>query len=414
MSITPVSIFIRASDNIILFEANFNELNPELHTLSILDVHSSELSNLWDQVRSSYERSLNFLENSEEVEPGDLDVIASKYHVTYLSYIKCLGNINEKLNAIRITMNESNSPGNNSNNSGQENHNLVLPPCDIDTFMGDYITWPAFRDLFTVLYIQSSRLSNIERMCHLIRHTDGEARDIVSKCPLSNEGFEVAWCNLRETYENPRMLVNNQLKLLFNLPSFDKESSVALKSLQRGINGFLSAMTMYKIPTIGWDPIIVFICIQRLPSATVSLWEQSIKDKSTLSMWRDLNLFLTERIQTLDYLNDIKGDNFQNICNEETTSSNIITCILCPNIRHFLRNCQRFKSLSVPDRISVISKYNYCINCLSKTHHVSNCRSSNNCIVCNDRHHSMLHSSPFNMTTAGQNSAEVFRPRVCG
>ena len=150
MSITPVSIFIRASDNVIQFEANFNEIQPELHTLSILEVHSSELSNLWDQVRSSYERSLIFLENSEEVEPGDLDVVASKYHVTYLAYIKCLGIINEKLNAIRTNMKESNSP---NNNSGHENHSLVLPPCKVDTFMGDCNTWPAFKDLFTVLYI---------------------------------------------------------------------------------------------------------------------------------------------------------------------------------------------------------------------------------------------------------------------
>ena len=56
--------------------------------------------------------------------------------------------------------------------------------------------------------------------------------EIVSKCPLTNQGFDIAWRNLTETYDNPRMLVNDQLKSLFALPFLDKETSSGLKSLQ--------------------------------------------------------------------------------------------------------------------------------------------------------------------------------------
>ena len=120
----------------------------------------------------------------------------------------------------------------------------------------------------------------------------------MSKWPLTNSGFDIAWRNLREAYDNPRMLVSNQLKTLFGLPFYDKKTSANLKFIQRGINGCLTAMSTYDISTQSWDPILVFLCIQRLPSNTVHLWEQSVKDKSALSLWKDLDRFLTERAQT--------------------------------------------------------------------------------------------------------------------
>jgi len=33
-----------------------------------------------------------------------------------------------------------------------------LPPCDTDVFTGDYLRWPTFRDLLTVIYINNPRL----------------------------------------------------------------------------------------------------------------------------------------------------------------------------------------------------------------------------------------------------------------
>lgn len=78
-------------------------------------------------------------------------------------------------------------------------------------------------------------------MCHLIRNTISDAKDIVYKYPLSNIGFDMA-CKLRASYENSRMLVNIQVKILLNLPILDKETCVGLETLQRGINSCLSGL----------------------------------------------------------------------------------------------------------------------------------------------------------------------------
>ena len=81
------------------------------------------------------------------------------------------------------------------------------------------MTWPTFRNLFTALYINISRLSKIEKVFHLIQKTEGDARNIVSNAPLTNQGFNIAWKYLAAQYENNRIQVNEQLKILFDLPN---------------------------------------------------------------------------------------------------------------------------------------------------------------------------------------------------
>ncbi|XP_037806234.1 uncharacterized protein LOC119600209 [Lucilia sericata] len=413
MSVTPLNEFIRASDALVTFGAMFNDLGEEIHNVYTLEIQGEEIRRLWEEVRTSYTACLKFFETSASSKSSDVDVAASKYQTTYMAYFQCLGSINQKMDKFKRDSKNSNSSAVNLN-CGNSEHNLTLPPCDVDTFGGDYVSWPTFRDLFTAIYINSSRLSNIERLCHLIRKTEGEAKDIVTKYPLINESFDLAWRDLKETYENTRMLVHNQLKLLFGLPSFDKESITALKTLQRGINSCLTALSIYKIPTENWDPIIIFICIQRLPRSTVILWEQGVKDKSVLSTWHDFDNFLTERIQTLQCLHDLKETNSTDVessVHSYDATSSKPSCILCPNQSHFLRNCRKFKNLSIMERISTVNKYNCCSNCLSRTHNVSNCKVNSNCFICNNRHHSMLHIQHTEMPSVSteQNSGAVLR-----
>lgn len=111
-------------------------------------------------------------------------------------------------------------------------HGLSLPPCDIDAFHVDFISWSTFRDLFTVIYVRNSRLSDIERLCYLIRKSSGRAKEIVYKFPLTSRSFELAWRAWKNTY-NPRMPVNDQLKKLFNISDLEHETRLGLKTTAR-------------------------------------------------------------------------------------------------------------------------------------------------------------------------------------
>ncbi|XP_061397608.1 uncharacterized protein LOC133333309 [Musca vetustissima] len=182
-------------------------------------------------------------------------------------------------------------------------------------------------------------------------------------------------------------------------------------------------MAIYDVPTDGWDPILVFLCLQRLPKQTVTLWEQSVKNKSALSSWNDLDNFLTERVQTLTCLRDIKGiddskkvdskkvrTHFTNASSSRSTCSTTSnrsspekSCVLCPSQSHHLRSCPEFRNRSLSDRFSLVKRHHCCINCLSRGHDVKNCSSTHSCAKFNRRHRTLLHREAFPVTITASN-----------
>jgi len=72
--------------------------------------------------------------------------------------------------------------------------------------------------------------------------------------------------------------------------SIAQDSGAALKELQRtsGVNIDI------------WDPILVYMCSTKLPKHTLSLWEQSIQNKSEIPTRLELDSYLTERHRTLE------------------------------------------------------------------------------------------------------------------
>jgi len=56
--------------------------------------------------------------------------------------------------------------------------------------------WSTFRDLFTAIYINNPSLTPVEKLFHLNAKTSGDAHNIVSSSPLTNDGFRLAWAYL--------------------------------------------------------------------------------------------------------------------------------------------------------------------------------------------------------------------------
>ncbi|XP_065356180.1 uncharacterized protein LOC135950572 [Calliphora vicina] len=124
-----------------------------------------------------------------------------------------------------------------------------------------------------------------------------------------------------------------------------------------------------------------------------------------------MDAFLTERIQTLECLRDIretpqtKVPSVQKVKTHHVNSaSNSHFCVLCKNQSHFLRDCKRFKNLSVSERFSTIKRHHCCVNCLSRTHEVRNCTSVHSCSTCQKRHHTLLHRSTSSSDDSTENS----------
>ncbi|XP_075150882.1 uncharacterized protein LOC142224991 [Haematobia irritans] len=284
----------------------------------------------------------------------------------------------------------------------KSNSSMTVPPCDTQIFHGDYVNWPSFRDLFTAIYINNRKLSSVEKLYHLFQKTSGEAREINRNVPLTSEGFDIAWGNLKNQYENKRILINNQLRILFNLPHCSHETSAGLKKLQREITNCVSVLKLFKIDIGSWDPIFVYQCSSRLPKLTLSLWEQSIAKDGEIPKWDDLNNFLTERFHALEGVSEILGandagsrqkyNNFEKSKQYKVHHTKVKSqkCTLCKG-NHNLKSCPKFMNADFKCRLTAVKKSNACLNCLSQGHRAVECTSKSSCNKCNLKHHTLMH-----------------------
>ncbi|XP_059221530.1 uncharacterized protein LOC131998438 [Stomoxys calcitrans] len=428
---TSLSNFILISDALIEFNADICGETLSSSTVHSLEVHKEELRNLWLRVRPVYESSMSEVSRSDENAKVDIETLKARYQTAYQTYVSSISRICEQIELKRAISTASSAPVVQNSDIGLHS-NVHLPPCDIEAFSGDYSSWPSFRDLFTALYVRNARLSSVEKLFHLNNKTRGEALEIVRKAPLTNEGFDVAWGALRARFENKRLLINTQLRILFSLENASVESSDSIKRLRSAINGVISALRLYDVDISSWDPVFVYHCSTRLSETTLSLWEHSLQDKREIPSWNELDSFLTSRFQTLETVSDFnrslpsassndkpKNQAKSNIPKRVGSYQNSLAppvCKLCPDERHTIRLCPRFISMNYSDRLSCIKKYKLCLNCFSKAHGVRDCKSAYNCGECQRRHNTLLHrdvpepvqnAPPAEDPTVGDNTLQV-------
>ncbi|XP_075161791.1 uncharacterized protein LOC142234512 [Haematobia irritans] len=404
----------------------------DLHALEAARV---ELNTLWDQVRRAYINCRDRTPDEGET-PMDKDKLRGHYKNGMDVYKRGLSIIStqilarqeresqEKLARESMTQNIAVDPN--------STPNLRLPPCDTDIFKGGYSEWPTFRDLFSAIYINNPRLSKVEKLFHLTQKTSGEAREIITNVPLTNEGFDIAWRNLESRYENKRMQVNEQLRILFNLPTVSIENVSTIQKLQRTISTCTQTLETLHVDTGEWDPILVYLVSTKLPRTFLEEFENSLEDCSTLPSWHVLDEFLSHKFKTLESVGNIKTQNskynqsrsdfdrrgsrvnsFQTNVNQKINNSgsrlssnsqadnnsrniypsrrhNESGCPIC-RTNHMLRNCPKFLEKSINERIQIVKQSNRCYNCLFENHGVRECKSRFSCRECNQRHHNLLH-----------------------
>ncbi|KAH8314615.1 hypothetical protein KR074_010797, partial [Drosophila pseudoananassae] len=354
------------------------------------------------KVEKSYESCSDLLAESGD-NAAISTVLESKYSYCYYVYSRCIAQLREEI--------ASHTTPASVNVHTPASTGCRLPPVDTEVFAGDYLRWPTFRDLFTAIYIQNSRLTPVERWFHLLSKTSGDAHAIVSKAPLTHEGFDAAWQSLTDRFENRRLLVNSQLKILFNIQAISQESGVALKELQATIQSCLTALAMSSINVEAWDCLLVFMISSRLPKVTLSMWEQSVHNKAEIPTWKELDNFLTERHCTLEAIDDVRPSGSGQLpprsgipiaparrlnSHETRVVPGQKGCDLCSREDHPIRLCPRFLNMDVNGRFGYITRKQLCLNCFGRGHQQRDCTSARTCFTCHSRHHTLLHrGNPF-------------------
>ncbi|XP_075158057.1 uncharacterized protein LOC142231329 [Haematobia irritans] len=295
--------FLFDCDQLIILCTAIEKLNVLEQTESLLQVRVDDLEQRWRKVQTSYEAVM--LSPASDVPKKLKDNASMNYNICLETYYvarsrlfdlsKVVASSNPRNEASRLAISPNDFPSPRQSFSDQHTDSpgvfIKVPPCDTQIFEGGYEEWPSFRDMFTAVYGNHPKLTKAQKLYHLRNKTQGPAGAIVKRYPLCDDNFDLAWNALKSRYENKRVLVDNQLKILFNIPTVTTETSESIQRIQSTVNDCLATLKTLEVDIDHWDPILIYLISTKLPDKTLSLWEESLKTHNELPMWSQLDAF---------------------------------------------------------------------------------------------------------------------------
>ncbi|KYN02977.1 hypothetical protein ALC62_06182 [Cyphomyrmex costatus] len=131
-----------------------------------------------------------------------------------------------------------------------------LPKLNLPNFSGKYDEWFPFRDIFNSVIHSNGTLSDAQKLQYLKSSVIGEASGIICSLEISDANYEVAWTCLKDRYDNERVVVQNHIKAIMELPSLSKENLLELRQVADGATKHLHALQSLKRPCDKWDDIL--------------------------------------------------------------------------------------------------------------------------------------------------------------
>ncbi|XP_023947664.2 uncharacterized protein LOC112052716 [Bicyclus anynana] len=301
----------------------------------------------------------------------------------------------------------------------EDDHEVIgfrLPVIKINNFDGTYYKWLEFRDTFSSLIHNNSRIKNVHKFHYLNSYLEGEAARVISNIEVTDNNYPDAWNLLCERYSNVRQLINNHIKMLFNIEQA-RESDKSLRFIVDHVTKNLRALSTLKQPTEHWDSLIIYLVSAKLDNNTRFKWEEFIQNNVSYSEMPTLEIFLNFLKGRADVLESVfrsKQDSSKvnkPAPNSSHTSSNnnkphnstrsfiaekgnvstttmSYRCAVCSD-SHRIYECPKFLSKSVDEKIKMVAKLKLCTNCL-RGHSLRNCRLPGTCRNCRERHNTML------------------------
>ncbi|XP_063633347.1 uncharacterized protein LOC134804282 isoform X2 [Cydia splendana] len=118
---------------------------------------------------------------------------------------------------------------------------IKYPEISLPSFDGDLTQWLQFRDTFDALVNQAS-LAPIVKYKYLRSCLRDGALEVISSLDFSEEGYTLAWQMLCERYNNPKRLVSNHMRALFDVEPVPSTPS-GLRGLESA--NFLAALRRF-------------------------------------------------------------------------------------------------------------------------------------------------------------------------
>lgn len=300
-----------------------------------------------------------------------------------------------------------------------QHQSLKVP---IPSFDGRMENWPKFKAMFEDLVVKSGD-SDAVKLHYLDKALVSDAAGLINAKMIQDNNFTQVWKQLRDQFENQRVIVDNHIDGLIQLKPMTKGNYKDLLELTKSCERHVAALEYQGLIVDKLSGIIITkLLTSRLDDHTLQLWERKQKH-GELPKYEDTMLFLKGECQILERFQNSrhptvpKEPQFKHFkpVNQKvhtvTSSNSDIHCKVCDEShRHF--ECPSFVKMSVPERITKVKQLRICFNCLRPGHCAKDCSSKRNCSKCHKRHHSLLHEelptkTPETETPLAKNSSNV-------
>lgn len=151
-----------------------------------------------------------------------------------------------------------------------------LPKLNLLTFSGNYKEWFPFFDTFHSIIHTNDSIDNIQKFHYLRSSLSGDAKNIVSALEISVVNYSVAWNLLKVRYDNKRLIAQNHIRAIMELPSMTKENAQKLRQIADNAARHIHALQVLGRLTDYWDDFLVHILSQKLDAVSIREWQNSL------------------------------------------------------------------------------------------------------------------------------------------
>ncbi|XP_030751386.1 uncharacterized protein LOC115878916 [Sitophilus oryzae] len=205
--------------------------------------------------------------------------------------------------------------------------NIKLPQIDLPHFNGTYENWLPFYEGFKALVLDNPSLNNIQRFYYLLSALKNDSIQVVQSLEISDHNFDIAWQLLKDRYENKRVIVQNHIKGIFELPVMSKENHGILRKIIDGFSKHQRALKSLGQPISTWDTLLIYILSNKLDNHTRREWEASLKSDQLPDITIFLD-FLKNKAQLLETLDTRETNRVVGVKSDKSfmrSSSHLVT-----------------------------------------------------------------------------------------
>ncbi|XP_076545702.1 uncharacterized protein LOC117610838 [Osmia lignaria lignaria] len=251
-----------------------------------------------------------------------------------------------------------------------------LPELTLPTFTGRYEAWPAFCELFASIIIDNERLSNVERLHYLRSCLRSESLRVIANLPSTGESFPIAWANLKQRYENKRIIISSLLDKLFSTSPVQQRTAAAYHNVAANLRDYNTSLRALASPEELWNCTLVHVMSRSLVKTTREAWETSLGTTTEFPKPEKLEEFLTTKARALERVELPAAAQAHAQAKAKTTgqrpaltttqaatiaraSAHAYPCDCCQE-DHFVISCTKFRAMTVPERRRLVDKLSLC------------------------------------------------------